>query len=81
MKNEIVIYEVHLGHNLFFDEPTLAPDGWYWNWGHGTAEDLQGPFPDPQAALNAADEASNADTELHIIDMRGAYYSSDHGHA
>jgi hypothetical protein len=82
MKTEIVIYEVHLGHDLFFDEPTLLADGWYWNWGHETAEDSQGPFPDLDAALNAADEASSAaDTELHIVDIRGTYYPPNHGHA
>jgi hypothetical protein len=71
MTNEVMIYEVHLGHDLFFDQATLAADGWYWNWGHGTPEDLQGPFPDPNAASDAATQAADDETELHIIDVRG----------
>ena len=62
-----IIYEVWNGVDLFFNEPTVLLDGWYW----ASDAERYGPFADVDAALDAADAASNDSAELCIVDMRG----------
>jgi hypothetical protein len=62
------IYEVVDGVDLFFDEETNKPDGWYF------AHDpyvMHGPYEDVEMALCAAEDVSNFDAKIEIIDMRG----------
>jgi hypothetical protein len=62
-----VVYEVHDGVDLYFNEETDKPDGWYWV--HDPYV-MHGPYQTVDEALNAAAEASNLEAELHIMDMR-----------
>jgi hypothetical protein len=69
MADQIFVYEVWRSIDLFFDKFVDLPDGWYFN---GDLTGMRGPYADVDAALDAAANAASAETELHLIDMRGS---------